>query len=236
MRDDRSDIAKGTESQINDVAKIERDKAAEAKTDVVDESKTGEAPQECGSETNLERSTEAPQQTQQSQQSSSSTCDGGTRAQQTVEQVVDVPVAIEAGAGVQRTVEQIIDVPDDVEELAQQQPVEQIVSVATETTIEATPTLDRAELDVTQQVQPCVQVKAAPRDVPQLECQFALSIRVKCERVRYMEQAKRRFKRARERSAERQRQALADGLPIELAASAGRDLHNPDLPSAGSSD
>ena len=51
-----------------------------------------------------------------------------------------------------------------------------------------------------------------------------------------MEQAERRFKRARERSAERQKQALADGLPLELAASAGRGLHNPDFPSDGSAD
>ena len=62
------------------------------------------------------------------------TTDAGTSAEQTAEQVVDVPVTTEPGAGVQRTVEQIIDVPDDVEELAQQRPVEQIVSVATETT------------------------------------------------------------------------------------------------------
>ena len=148
LRDDSGDSAKGTESQINDVAKIERDKVAEAKIDAVAESKTGEIPLECGSKTNVERSTEAPQQTQQSQQPSSSTCNAGTSAQQTVEQVVDVPVATEAGAGVQRTVEQIIDVPDDVEKLAQQRPVEQIVGVATETSIDATPTLDRADLDV----------------------------------------------------------------------------------------
>ena len=32
LRDNKSDIAKGTESQIDDVAKTERDKAAEAKT------------------------------------------------------------------------------------------------------------------------------------------------------------------------------------------------------------
>ena len=121
---------------------------------------------------------------------------------------------------------QIIDVPDDVEELAQQQPVEQIVSVATETTIEATPTLDRAELVVTQQVPPRVQAKAPPKDASQYECQLARTVRLECERVRYMEQAKRRFKRARERSAERQRQALQDGPPFEAAASAGRDLHS----------
>ena len=60
----------------------------------------------------------------------------------------------------------MIDVPDDVEELVRQRPVEQIISVATETTIdEATPTLDGAELDVTQRVK----AKAAPRNIPQLE-------------------------------------------------------------------
>ena len=67
LRGDKSDIVKGTESQINDVAKIERDKAAEAQTHVVAESKTGKVPQKCCSETNVERSTEAPKQTQQSQ-------------------------------------------------------------------------------------------------------------------------------------------------------------------------
>ena len=115
------------------------------------------------------------------------------------EQVVDAPVA--TGAGVQRTVEQIIDVPDDAEEQAQQRPVEQIVSVATETTIQATATLDRAELDVTQQVTPRVQAKAAPKAAPMFECSLRRSTRLECERVRYQEQAKWRFKRARERSA-----------------------------------
>ena len=199
-RDDKSDIAKGTKSQINDVAKTEREKAVEAKTDAVAENKTGGVPQECDSKTNAERSTGAPQQqTQQSQQPSSSTTDAGTSAQRTAEQVVDAPVA--TGAGVQRTVEQIIDVPDDAEEQAQQRPVEQIVSVATETTIQATATLDRAELDVTQQVTPRVQSKAAPKAAPKFECSLRRSTRLECERVRYQEQAKRRFKRARERSA-----------------------------------
>ena len=78
LRDDRSDIAKGTESQINDFAKVGRDKAAEAKTDVVAESKTDEVPQKCCSKTDVERWTEAPQQMQQSQQPSSSTDDAGT--------------------------------------------------------------------------------------------------------------------------------------------------------------
>ena len=230
LRNDKSDIVKGTKSQINDVAKTERDKAAEAKTDVVAEIKTGEVPQECDSKTNVEPSTEAPQQTQQSQQPSSST---------TLERVLNELLSkvstclsqLTLELSVQRTVEQIIDVPDDVEELAQQRPVEQIVSVATETTVEATPTLDRADLVVTQQVQPRVQAKAAPKDAPQYECQLARTVRFDCERVRYMEQAKRRFMRNRERSAERKRQALQDGLPLQAAASASRDL-----PSAGSSD
>ena len=61
LRDDKSDKAKGTESQIDDVARTERDKADEAKTDAVADNKTGEVPQECDSKTNVERSTEAPQ-------------------------------------------------------------------------------------------------------------------------------------------------------------------------------
>ena len=52
--DPRRDKTKGTESQIDDVAKIERDKADEAKTDAVAENKTGEVPQECDSKTNVE--------------------------------------------------------------------------------------------------------------------------------------------------------------------------------------
>ena len=94
----------------------------------------------------------------------------------------------------------LFDVPDDAEEQAQQRPVEQIVSVATETTIQATATLDRAELDVTQQVLPRVQAKAAPKAAPMFECSLRGSTRLECERVRYQEQAKRRFKGARERS------------------------------------
>ena len=130
----------------------------------------------------VERWTEAPQQTQQSQQPNTSTYDAGTSAQRTAEEVVDVPVTTDAGAGVQRTVEQIIAVPD-VEELAQQRPVEQVVSVATETTVEATPTLDRAELDVTQQVPPRVQAKAASKAAAQYECSLARSIRLECASV-----------------------------------------------------
>ena len=111
--------------------------------------------------------------------------------------------------------------PDDVEELAQQRPVEQIVSVATETTIKAIPTLDRAELDVTQQVPPRVQAKAAPKDAPQFECSVARTVRLECERVRFLVQDKRPFMRNRERSAERKRQALQDGLPLAAVAFAG---------------
>ena len=81
LRDDKSDIAKGTESQIDDVAKTERDKAAEAKADAVAENTTGGVPQECDSKTNVERSTEAPQQQpQQSQPPNSSTDHAGTSA------------------------------------------------------------------------------------------------------------------------------------------------------------
>ena len=51
LRDDWSDIAKGTESKINDVIKTESDKAAEAKTDAVAENKTCGCTQECDSKT-----------------------------------------------------------------------------------------------------------------------------------------------------------------------------------------
>ena len=118
---------------------------------------------------------------------------------------------VETGAGVQRTVEQVIDVLDDAEEQAQQRTVEQIVSVATETTEAATTTpLDKAELDVTQHVTQRVQAKAAPK----FECSLRRGIRLELERVRYQEQAKRRFKRARERSAERQRASSAEWVPL----------------------
>ena len=53
-KDEKGDIAKGAESQIDDVAKIERDRASEAKADAVAENKTGEAPQECDSKANVE--------------------------------------------------------------------------------------------------------------------------------------------------------------------------------------
>ena len=78
LKDDKSDISNGTESQIDDVAKIERDKACEAKTDAVAENKNGQVLQECKSKANVEQPTEAPQQQQQqSQQPCSSTDDGG---------------------------------------------------------------------------------------------------------------------------------------------------------------
>ena len=210
-------MPKGTESQINDVAKTERDKAAEAKTDVIAGNKTGGFLQECDSKTNVERSTEAPQQQHQSQQPSSSTDDAGTSVQRTVEQVVDVPVEAETGAGVQRTVEQVIDVVDDAEEQAQQRTVEQIVDVPVEAVLTETApaeteskTLDHESLDVTRAVErPPPRAKAAP----QYECSLKRGIRLELERVRYQEQAKRRFKRAIERSAERQRQAHAERAP-----------------------
>ena len=109
LKDDKSDIANGTASQIDDVAQIERDKASEAKTDAVADNTNGEVPQECDSNTNVEQSTEAPQQQQQqqSQQPCSSTDDAGASVQQ-------------------RTVEQVMDVPDDAEEEAQQRTVEQL--------------------------------------------------------------------------------------------------------------
>ena len=110
-KDDEGDIAKRTESQIDDVAKIERDKASKAKTDAVAKNKNGEVPQECASKAVVEQSTEAPQQQQrQSQQLHSDTdgapdCDSAQRVQQ-------------------RTVEQVVDVPDDAGREAQQRTVE----------------------------------------------------------------------------------------------------------------
>ena len=57
---DKGDIANGTESQIDDVTKIDRDTASEAQTDGNAEKKNGD------SEANVEQWTEAPPQ--QSQQ------------------------------------------------------------------------------------------------------------------------------------------------------------------------
>ena len=97
-KDEKRDIAKGTESQVDDVAKIERDKASEAKTDAVAEYKNGEVPQECDSKADVEQSTEAPQQRQPQQLSSDTSGAPDRDAAQYVQQ---------------RTVEQVIDVPDD---------------------------------------------------------------------------------------------------------------------------
>ena len=139
-------------------------------------------------------------------------------------------VETETGAGVQRTVEQVIDVVDDAEEQAQQRTVEQIVDVPVEAVLTETApaeteskTLDHESLDVTRAVErPPPRAKAAP----QYECSLKRGIRLELERVRYQEQAKRRFKRARERSAERQRQAHQNGLLLEEATSPGRDLRS----------
>ena len=125
--DDQGDIAKGTESQIDDVAKTERDQASEAKPDAVAENRSGEVPQEWDSKANMKHSTEAHRNSSRSEQPSSSTDDAGASAQRIVEQVVDMPVG--TGTGVQRTVEQVIDLPDDAEDEAQQHTVEHIVSV-----------------------------------------------------------------------------------------------------------
>ena len=58
-KNDKGDIAKGTESQIDDVDKIERDKASEAKNDAVAENKNGAVLQECDSKANVNNWTEA---------------------------------------------------------------------------------------------------------------------------------------------------------------------------------
>ena len=106
-----------------------------------------------------------------------------------VEPVVNVPD--DAGTEAQqRTLEQVVDVLDDAGG-AQQRIVDQIVRVATETTEAATPTLDRAELDVTQRV---IRAKAAPKILA--ECSLSRAVRLELERVRYEQQAQRRFKRA----------------------------------------
>ena len=55
LKDDEGDIANGTESHVDDVAKIERDKASEAKTDAVAENKNSEVPQECNSKADVEQ-------------------------------------------------------------------------------------------------------------------------------------------------------------------------------------
>ena len=154
--DDEGDIAKGTESQIDDVAKIERDKASEAKTDAVAENINGEVPQECDSKANVEQSTEAPQQRQPLQLCSDTDgapdCDSAQHVQQrTAEQFIDVPD--DAGTSVQqRSVEQVVDVLDDAGTDAQQRTVEQVVDAPAETE-PATHPLDCEPLDVTQRVE-----------------------------------------------------------------------------------
>ena len=168
-KDDKGDNAKGTESYIDHVAEIERDKAYESPIDAVAKNKTGELPQESDSKAIVEQLTEAPQQ-QQSQQPCSSTDDAGSRVQQ-------------------RNVEQIIDVPDDAEEEAQQRTVEQIVDAPAETvppetvpTETGSETLDHESLDVTRRVErPPARAKAAPR----YECSLMRGVRLELERVRY---------------------------------------------------
>ena len=205
LRDDRSDIAKGTEPQIDDVAKIERDEASEAKTDAVAENRNGEVPQECDSKADVEQSPEALEQ-RQPQQLSSATVGAPDRdaaecvQQRTAEQVIDVPD--DAGTSVQqRTAEQVV---DDAGTEAQQQTVVEVVDETTatkevvdETT--ATKPLDREPLDETQRVERlAVRAKAAPR-----EGSLSRAVRLELERVQYEQAAQRRYKRARARSAER---------------------------------
>ena len=107
----------------------------------------------------------------------------------------------------QQTVEQVIDVPDKAGLENQQRTVEQAVSVPTETAEmePATSTLDREQLDVTR----VIRAKAAPR----YENSLMRGVRHELERVRFEQAARRRFQRARERSAERQR-ANRDGSSL----------------------
>ena len=151
-------------SQIDDVAKIERDKASEAETDAVAENKNGEAPQECDSKSDVEQATEAPQQ-RQPQQLSSAT--------------VGAPDRDTAQYVQQRTVEQVVDVPDDAGTEAPQRTVEPVVEAVDETT--ATNPLDREPLDETQRVErSAVRAKAAAR-----EGSLSRAVRLELERVRY---------------------------------------------------
>ena len=64
-------------------------------------------------------------------------------------------------------------------------------------------------------------IRGAAKAAPKFECSLRRGIRLELERVRHQVQAKRRFKRARERSAERQQKALQRGCSFEEAASAG---------------
>ena len=149
--------------------------------------------------------------------------------QRTAEHVVDEPDG--AGESVQqRTVEQVIDVPDDAGG-AQQRTVEQIVSVATETTEEATTTLNRAGLDVTQRV---IRAKAAPKILA--ECSLSEAVPLELDRVRYEQQAQRLFKRdaaVDEASAGRSEPErsvrlaeAAQGLSRDVGQGAGRSTHD----------
>ena len=79
------DSAEGTESQIDNVAKIEGDKTSEAKTDAVAENKNCEVPHECDSIATVEQSTAAPQQQQQqhcSDTDGAPDCDSAQHVQQ----------------------------------------------------------------------------------------------------------------------------------------------------------
>ena len=60
--DDKGDIAKYTESQNDDVAKIKRGKASGARAVAVAENKNGEVLRECDAKADVEQSTETPQQ------------------------------------------------------------------------------------------------------------------------------------------------------------------------------
>ena len=167
-------------SQIDDVAKIERDKASEAETDAVAENKNGEVHQECDSKSDVEQATEAPQQRQPQQLSSATVGAPDRDAAQYVQQ---------------RTVEQVVDVPDDAGTEAPQRTVEPVVEAVDETT--ATNPLDREPLDETQRVErSAVRAKAAAR-----EGSLSRAVRLELERVRYEQAAQRRYKRARARSS-----------------------------------
>ena len=129
------DSAEGSESQIDDVAKIERDKTSEAKTDAVAENKNCEVPAECDSTANVERSTEAPQQRQPQQLCSDTNgapdCESAKHVQQRIaEQVIDVRTSAH-----QRTVGQVVDAPTE--------------TVTVETVPAETEPLDRVPLGVT---------------------------------------------------------------------------------------
>ena len=203
----RSDEA--SSSQVDKTSNAVIGTTRDEKVNETAKAERAQVPQVCDSREYVEQATtDAPRRQQQPPQSSTSqrSCSSAEFTRTSSQQ---------------RTVEQVIVVPDDAEVEAQQRTVEQIVSVATQTTEAATTTpLDRAELDVTQRVTQRVQAKAAPR----YKTSLMRGARLELERCRYEQAAQRRFKRARERSAERQRQALQNGLPLEEAASAGASL------------